>query len=236
MSKKRKLDIDTWLGLETAHKRQALENASKYFDAEDDLTVNTLEAIYGQESSFGVSQGKRNITGAAGHFQLERDTAREYSLIVSKGNDQRFDIDYSASTAARYLKDLDSIFNKSTILSKGLRTIPVINKSERKKFILGAYNGGQGCIGRAQYLAERAGKDPQAWDDVRRFLVKAGATERKMKEICDYVENVLEYEIEFMKKSVANKNVKNKEGRRLRIRCSEGHWVTIDDRPVFICD
>ena len=47
MAKKQKSDVDVWLERETQHKREALENASKYFDKNDNLTVNTLEAIYG---------------------------------------------------------------------------------------------------------------------------------------------------------------------------------------------
>ena len=236
MANKQNSNVDVWLELETVHKRQALENASRYFDEYDDLTANTLEAIYGRESSFGTRQKERNITGPAGHFHLEKATAKDYSLVVSKNNDQRFDIGYASSAAARYLKDLNSIFNKASILSKRVSTVPVKSSSERKKFILGAYNGGQSRIARAQYLAKQAGKDPQLWDDVKDFLEKAGATKNKVKEICDYVESVLAYETEFVEKSLANKKTKNKEGKKIGIRCTEGHWVTIDDHPVFICD
>lgn len=238
MANKQKSNVDVWLERETKHNREAFENASRYFDGNDALTVNTLEAIYGQESSFGVNSklGKRNSSGAAGHFRLEKATVKEYNLTVSKNNDQRFDIDYSASAAARYLKNLDNIFNKVTVLTRGVSSIPVKSASERKKFILGAYNGGQGRIARAQYLTERGGKNPQLWDEVKGFPEKAGATKNKVKEICDYVENVLAYESEFMQKSPANKNAKNREGKKSGIRCTQGHWVTIDDRPVFICD
>ncbi len=236
MAGKQKFNVDIWLKKETQHNRKALENASRYFDENDAITVNTIEAIYGQESSFGATQGKRGIDGAAGHFQLERATAKEYNLTVSKNNDQRFDIDYSASVAARDLKDLDNTFNKITVLSKGLNTIPVEAALERKKFILGAYNGGQGRIARAQYLAEQAGKDPQIWNDVKEFLEEAGATEYKAKQIGEYVDNILSYESEFAEKSLANKNFKNKESKKSGIRCAAGHWVTIDDHPVFICD
>ena len=33
-----------------------------------------------------------------------------------------------------------------------------------------------------------------------------------------------------------DKKVKEKDVRQGKYRCTEGHWVTIDDRPVFICD
>lgn len=91
------------------------------------MTVNTLGAVYGQESSFGLSSklGKRGSSGAAGHFRLEKVTAERYGLIVSRQNDQRFDIDYASSAAARYLKDINGIFAKRTILSKDTRSITV---------------------------------------------------------------------------------------------------------------
>lgn len=48
-----KSDVEVWLERETPRIRKALESASRHFDGNDDLTVNTLEAVYGQESSFG---------------------------------------------------------------------------------------------------------------------------------------------------------------------------------------
>lgn len=233
---KQKSNVTTWLKREDNHKLKAIENASRYFDKNDELTVNMLEAVYGQESSFGTMQGKRGTSGAAGHFQLKKATAEKYNLVVSKDNDQRFDIDYASSAIARYLKDLDNMFVKPLILLKELPTISVESASERKKFVLGADNGGEGRIARAQHLAEQAGKDPQAWDDVKEFLEEAGATKNKAKEICDYVDNVLAYEDEFSAISPADKDMKNKDGIKPGTRCTDGHWVTIDDHHVFICD
>ncbi|MBN1114044.1 MAG: transglycosylase SLT domain-containing protein [Oligoflexia bacterium] len=105
MSKKES-NVDKWLRKETPHKQKALENASRHFDKNDSLTVNHLEAIYGQESSFGVQRRKRGITGAAGDFQLEKETAKRLGLTVTKENDQRFDVDDASAAAAKYLKIL----------------------------------------------------------------------------------------------------------------------------------
>lgn len=165
MPKEQQSNVDQWLKRETPRVRKALESASRYFDSNDTLTVNTLEAVYGQESSFGIRLGVRGSSKAAGHFQLKPDVAKQYGLSVSKNNDQRFDINYASSAAARYLKDIHSMFNKKTRL---LEKIPL-------------------------------------------------------------------YESEFSEKSSADKNIKQKEPRTGRYRCTEGHWVTIDDRPVFIC-
>jgi membrane-bound lytic murein transglycosylase MltF len=236
MSEKPKTNVDAWLEKETAHKRKALENGSRYFDDNDPLTVNTLEAVYGQESSFGTMLGERGVDGAAGHFMLKKSTAEEYGLVVGKENDQRFDIDYASSAGSRYLKDVDRWFSKKTTLVKGIDTIAVKDSLERKKFVLAAFNGGQGRVAYAQGLAEEAGKSPQLWDDVKEFLELAGATEDEAKETMQFVEKVHAYEIEFSLKSPADKKLKKKKGKKSGRRCTQGHWVTIDDRPVFICD
>jgi membrane-bound lytic murein transglycosylase MltF len=228
MAKKQNPNVDIWLGRETKHNREAFESASRYFDENDNLTVHTLEAIYGQESSFGLSSmmGKHGSSGAVGHFQFEAATAKRYGLSVTKNNDQRFDIDYASSAAARYLKDLDTFFSKNTTLSGKLKTIGVKNASEREKFALGAFNTGEGNVAKAQALAEKAGKNPQLWFDVEKYLTD---------ETRQYIDKILFYQDEFNLKSLANKNIKQKEPKK-QYRCTEGHWVTIDDRPVFICD
>lgn len=228
--------VDVWLGRETSRIRRALESASRYFDSNDSLTVNTLEAVYGQESSFGTMLGKRGSADAAGHFQFEPAAAKRYGLSVSKTNDQSFDVDYSSSASARYLKDLDTFFSKETTIRKGSTTIPVKSPSERKKFVLGAYNGGERRIADAQHLAVKAGKNPGVWSDVENFLELAGVAEAKAEEIRQYIEMVLSHEAEFALKSPADKDMKEKKVRKGKYRCTEGHWVTIDDRPVFICD
>jgi len=186
MAKKQNSNVDIWLERETKHSREAFENASRYFDGNDNLTVNTLEAVYGQESSFGLSSkmGKRGSSDPAGHFQFEPVTAKRYGLSVTENNDQRFDIDYASSAAARYLKDLDTFFSKNTTLSGKLKTIGVKNASERENFALGAFNAGEGNIAKAQALAEKAGKNPQLWVDVEEYLTD---------ETRQYVPKVLSY-------------------------------------------
>jgi Transglycosylase SLT domain len=102
--KKRISNVENWIKKETDHKRNALENASRHFGKDDALTVNTLEGVYGQESSFGSNRGKRGIAGASGDFQLERRIAKKMGLKVSPKNDQRFDVDNTSAAAAKYLK------------------------------------------------------------------------------------------------------------------------------------
>ena len=233
---KKPTDVDIWLERETPRIRRALESASRYFDSKDHLTVNTLEAVYARESSFGTMLGKRGVDGPSGHFKFEASTARRYKLSVSKGNDQRFDIDRASSAAARYLKDLNSWFGEKTSLGRGLYTVPVKDISERKEFVLGAFNAGEGHIARAQHLAQEDGKDPRSWNEVVNYIAAAKTGLEKQEETRAYVEMVPLFEEEFAQKSLANKNLKEKGARKGRYLCTEGHWVTIDGKPVFICD
>lgn len=73
---------------------------------------------------------------------------------------------------------------------------------------------------------------------MQKFLEQASPKKEKAKEkareIRQYVEKVLLYEIEFMQKSPAGKDRKDKTAKKYG--CTEGgHWVTIDGRPVYIC-
>ncbi|MBF0123598.1 MAG: transglycosylase SLT domain-containing protein [Candidatus Omnitrophica bacterium] len=233
---KKKTDVDVWLGRETSHIREALENASRHFARTDALTVNTLEAIYGQESSFGVLRRSRGMAGAAGEFQIEKQTAERYGLIGSKDNDQRFDIDYASITAARYLKDLNTMYGKSVKVSEGRFTLPVESAQERKKFVLAAYNLGEGRVAQAQQLAEEAGKDPAIWNDVQVFLEAAGATKKKAVDGRNYVVDLLNNEAGFALKSPADKKVKNKRPGKKMGSCVNGHWITKDGHHILICD
>lgn len=229
-------NIDIWLTRETSHVRKALENASSYFDNNDDFNVNTLEAIYAQESSFGLLKGDHGSKWPACEFHLGVDTAKRYGLTVNKKNDQRFDIDYASIAAARYLKDLNKFFSKETSLLKDLKTIPIQNISERRRFVLAAYNAGEGAIARVQRLSLQAGKDPTNWDEVKQFLKAAKLGPKKVKEIRDYVENVPKNESEFAQKSPADKKAKDKKISKPKSQDSECHWITKDGHHILICD
>ena len=234
---KKKTNVEQWIERERLHPniRESLENASRYFARTDALTVNTLEAIYGQESSFGILRRLPGIAGAVGEFHIEKKTAERYGLIVTKDNDQRFDLDYASITAARYLKDLNRFFGKVTNLGDAKATVPVADIVERKKFVLAAYNMGEGNVAHAQQLAQEAGKDPANWDEVKGFLdaviEKKGVADKGRK----YVDGVLKNETEFADKSLADKKVKNKWPGKKTGSCVNGHWITKDHHHIFIC-
>jgi len=200
--------VDNWLKRETPHKREALENASRHFDNSDHLTVNTLESIYSQESSFGSKRGKRGTSGPAGDFQLKKMTAANLGLTTSTLNDERFDIDNASAAAGKELKRLHELFTKKATLSKSLKTIPVSDTAERKKFAIAAYNAGEGRIAKAQQIASNSSKDPEKWIDVSEFLEAAGASSTSSHETREYVDKVSPP--------------------------TRGHWVTVKGQHIFI--
>ncbi|MCB0406637.1 MAG: transglycosylase SLT domain-containing protein [Bdellovibrionales bacterium] len=228
--------VDQWLKRESVHQRKALENASRHFDKNDALTVHHLEAIYGQESSFGLLRRKRGMKGAAGDFQLERTTATRMGLSANKENDQRFDIDDASAASAKYLKTLDDIFSKKKKLGQGIQSIPIKNKSERIKFVIAAFNGGEGRIALAQRLAQKDGKAPDSWSVVSEYLRKAGASAAKVNEIKNYVEDVTKNSDEFSHKSKADSSVKNKKPKKESLSPKGGHWITKSGRHILIGD
>jgi len=235
---KKPSDVDIWIDREkkNEHIRQALENASTYFDHNDIMDVHTLEAVYAKESSFGDSLRTRGTIKAAGEFHFDKVTAERYGLTVSKENDQRFDIDYASIAAARYLKDIDYGFSKETILTAKVRTVPVADLVEREKFDLAAYNAGPTPIAKAQQLAQKAGKNPAVWDDVKTFLKAAGVKADKIIEIRNYVPKTLKYQAEFAKKSPADAKAKDRKIVKLKIQCTKGRWITKNHHHIFICE
>ena len=212
---RKKSKVDTWLEKETNHKKKALENASRYFDSKDALTVHTLESIYRQESSFGDNRRQRGLTGAA---------------------DQRFDIDDASRAAAQYLKGLDNAFRAGSVLGADLKTVGVSDPFERAKFTLAAYNGGEGRIAQAQLKAQADGKDPHKWDDIKNYLEAARATPAKVSEIQKYVEEVLQHSKEFSEKSKADKKAKDRKPLKAKETPEKTNWITKDNRPIFIGD
>ena len=235
MSEK-KSKVDAWLEKETSHKKKALENASRYFDSKDSLTVNILEGIYGQESRFGDNRRQRGIAGAAGDFQLEKNTAIRFGLIATKENDQRFDIDDASRAAAQYLKVLDNAFREGSVLAVNLKIIGVPDSVERVKFTLSAYNGGEGRIAGAQLKAQIDSQDPRRWDHVKNYLEAAGASPAKVSEIQRYVEEVLENTRDFSKKSKTDKKAKDRQPLKTKNDPKGKRWIMKDSRPVLIKD
>ncbi len=109
-----------------------------------------LAAIGYQESKWNPSA--LSASGAKGLMQLTGVTATEER--VSNPSDAR----QSIFGGARYLRQ---------IYSKIPARVP---EPDRTWFALAAYNIGYGHLEDARVLAQRAGRDPDSWQDVREFL------------------------------------------------------------------
>ncbi|MFR9165755.1 MAG: transglycosylase SLT domain-containing protein [Dysgonomonas sp.] len=111
-----------------------------------------LASIAFQESRFHP-----NLTswaGATGLMGLMPRTA--VSLGISA--EDRTNPDLSIMASVKLLQRLEKMFPN------------IEDNNEKLKFILAAYNGGNGHIFDAQALAKKYGKDPNSWDDVERFV------------------------------------------------------------------
>ncbi len=109
-----------------------------------------LAAIGYQESKWNPTAA--SPTGAKGLMQLTEQSASE--VKVSNLNDPR----QSIFGGARYFKQ---VYEK----------IPAhVPEPDRTWFALAAYNIGYGHLEDARVLTQKAGRDPDAWQDVREFL------------------------------------------------------------------
>ncbi len=91
-------------------------------------------------------------TGVRGLMMLTRDTAQDI------GVDNRLDPDASIIGGARYLAHV-------------IQEIPDhIPEPDRTWFALASYNVGYGHVEDARVLAQKAGKNPDRWMDVKQFL------------------------------------------------------------------
>ncbi|NDV93775.1 lytic transglycosylase F [Dysgonomonas sp. 521] len=144
-----------------------------------------LAAICYHESRF-----QNNLTswaGASGIMGLMPKTAASLGL----SSEDRMNPDLSIGAAVELLDRLDKIFRK------------IEDMQERTKFILAAYNGGNGHINDAQALARKYGASPYIWEDnVKKYLELKGNPEYYNDPVCKsgyfrsgqttaYVDNVL---------------------------------------------
>jgi membrane-bound lytic murein transglycosylase F len=109
-----------------------------------------LAAIGYQESKW--NPGASSPAGAKGLMQLTSDTA----------------------TAAKVTNPTDprqSIFGGARYFGQVYAKIPAhVPEPDRTWFALAAYNIGYGHLEDARVLAQKAGRDPDSWEDVRKFL------------------------------------------------------------------
>ena len=112
-----------------------------------------LAAICYHESRF--QNNLVSWAGAAGIMGLMPRTAKSLGLT----SEDRMNPDLSIGAAVELLDRLDNIFRK------------IGSRSERMKFILAAYNAGNGHVNDAQALALKYGANPYIWEgNVQKYL------------------------------------------------------------------
>lgn len=112
-----------------------------------------LAAVCYHESRF--QNNLVSWAGAAGIMGLMPRTAKSLGLT----SEDRMNPDLSIGAAVELLDRLDRIFRR------------IDNNNERIKFILAAYNAGNGHINDAQALAEKYGASPYVWEgNVMKYL------------------------------------------------------------------
>jgi len=108
--------------------------------------------------SYHESRFQNNLTswaGAAGIMGLMPRTARSLGLSA----EDRMNPDLSIGASVELLDRLNAIFKN------------VNDPNERMKFILAAYNGGNGHVNDAQALARKYGANPYVWEgNVKKYL------------------------------------------------------------------
>lgn len=144
-----------------------------------------LAAIAYQESRFKPDLS--SWAGATGLMGLMPRTAKSFGI---SGEDLK-DPELSVMVGANLIKRLNSIF------------IKIKDPIQKIKFVLAAYNGGNGHISDAQALARKYGEDPYQWDEsVEKYVALKSKPEYyndsvckngylRSQEVLAYVNNVL---------------------------------------------
>lgn len=112
-----------------------------------------LAAMAYQESRFRTNLS--SWAGAVGLMGLMPRTAKSLGL----SNEDRLDPELSIKASVELLKRLEKMFSS------------VEDPTERMKFMLASYNGGNGHISDARALTRKYGANPNVWDEnVRKYL------------------------------------------------------------------
>lgn len=115
-----------------------------------------LAAIGAVESNF--DDDATSWAGAEGVMQLMPNTAKEFGVSLNEIRNP----DQNIAASVKLIEHIDEMFSKY-----------VPDKTERIKFILAAYNAGEGHILDGIALAEKYGKNKQVWDgNVRDVLMR----------------------------------------------------------------
>lgn len=144
-----------------------------------------IAAICYQESTFDPQA--RSFAGALGLMQIMPSTADYLGLPRQMMTDPERNVE----AGTRYLKELEGELKA------------VADRTERKNLAMAAYNCGLNHLRDAMRLAERDGKDPHRWQDVRVYVLRLSEPRyyqdplvqygyMRGQETADYVDNIRE--------------------------------------------
>lgn len=137
-------------------KISVFDSLFKKYAKKIDWDWRLLASVAYQESRFNPKA--RSWVGARGLMQLMPATASRYGADIESLEQP----EVSVRVATEYMKRVENIFSY------------IEDKQERQKFVLASYNAGVGHVRDAMALAEKYGKDPNKWNDVKTFaLMKA---------------------------------------------------------------
>lgn len=126
-------------------------------------------AVARLESNFNHKAVSRDGFESKGLFQLLDSTGKtllERNDLDTKNYDP-FNPETNVDLGVGYLRYLHEAFSRPTDLGNNLSTVPGLNSSEVEKFAVAAFNAGEGRIAFAQSEAQKRGKDPSTFDDVK---------------------------------------------------------------------
>jgi soluble lytic murein transglycosylase-like protein len=127
------------------------------------------EGIVWTESRFDPTA--RSADGlSVGAFQLTRVTAEQMRRRLA-GSTMGLSLNDEVTLGLGYLRYLSRLFARPVVLDDaGNTTTAVSDCPERWRFVIAAYNAGEGRVAEAQRRAQQAGLDPTRFEDIRPYL------------------------------------------------------------------
>lgn len=148
----------------------AYDGLIQKYAAEVNWDWRLVASLIWQESRFKPTA--RSWAGATGLMQLMPATARRFGLNTMQ---EIYQPELNIKTGTKYIAWLENFWKE------------IQDDTERKKFIMGSYNAGEGHVKDAQRLAKKYGYDTQKWDgNVEYFLLNKSKPAFYNDPVCKY--------------------------------------------------
>lgn len=128
-------------------------------------------SVIAAESSFNPEATSKDGHASKGLFQLLDATGRE------RLNELATELPYTPYTpqlnvalGMNHLHHLNSVFGAATDLSRTAKTTAAADSDSLERFVVAAFNAGEGRVARAQMLASTQGKDSSKYEEVESLL------------------------------------------------------------------